>query len=81
MLDLHIWDFEDMMSEAYIRSEFRNLSTTNVTFTSRHSRKDGSTYAVEVTATGAKVRGEPMVLTISRDITDRLRAEKAIKTS
>jgi len=75
VLGLRTWDFEALMSEADVRAGFADLSTTNVTFESVHVRKDGSTYPVEVSATGAVWGGQNLVLCVCRDITDRKRAE------
>jgi PAS domain S-box-containing protein len=78
---LHTWDFEAIMTEAQIRKDFKDLTQTNCTFQSKHRRKDGTTYDVEVCAGGAMVFNEPMVLTLSRDITERKKAEEALKES
>jgi two-component system cell cycle sensor histidine kinase/response regulator CckA len=79
VLGLHTWDWEDIMSEAEIRCNFADLSKTNATFETRHRRKDGTVYDAEVTACGTKLGDESMVLTITRDITDRKLAEKALR--
>lgn len=78
VLSLHTWDWEAIMNEADIRSNFADLTQTKITFETRHRRKDGTVYDVEVTAAGAKLGEEPMVLTISRDITERKNAEEAL---
>jgi len=44
-------------------------------------RKDGSTIQIEVSATPFRHRGEPHVLAIARDITERKRAESALRAS
>ena len=76
VLRLYTWDFEANVSEEQIRADFADVSKTNKTFETKHRRKDGSIYDVEVSASGALVQGEPLVVTISRDITDRKRAEE-----
>ena len=81
VLSLHTWDWEAVMSEAEIRANFADLTKTKTTFQTRHRRRDGTIYDAEVTACGAKVGGESMVLTIIRDITDREEAELALKES
>jgi PAS domain S-box-containing protein len=70
-LGLHTWDFEAILTEAEIRSNFPDLSITKTTFETRHRRKDGTIYDAEVTACGAKLGDESMVLAITRDITER----------
>jgi signal transduction histidine kinase len=44
-------------------------------FTTIHRRSDGSTFPVEVSLSGANIGGEPLVLSIIRDITTRRQAE------
>jgi len=46
-----------------------------------HRRKDGSTFPVEAHTTLVSYGGHGFVLTVCRDITDRLRAEEAIRQS
>ncbi|MBW1783710.1 MAG: PAS domain S-box protein [Deltaproteobacteria bacterium] len=81
VLSLHTWDWEAVMSEAEIRANFADLAKTKTTFETRHRRKDGTIYDAEVTACGAKLGDETMVLTIIRDITDRKEADSALKQS
>jgi PAS domain S-box-containing protein len=45
------------------------------TYETRHRRKDGSIFPVEVTAQGTTIAGEPTILSIIRDITERKRTE------
>ncbi len=81
LLGLHTWDWETQMSEAEIRSRFADLSTARVVFETRHRRRDGSVYDAEVSVAGARVGGESLIFTVSRDITERKRAEEALRTS
>jgi PAS domain S-box-containing protein len=78
---LHTWDWEETMTEADIRKAFGDLTTINMTFETRHCRKDGSTYDVEVGASGTMVGGEPMVFVVCRDITFRKQSENAVRES
>lgn len=79
VLTLHTWDWEASMTEADIRTDFADLTKTKTTFETQHLRKDGTTYDAEVTACGAKLGHEIMVMTISRDITERKNSEKALR--
>jgi len=81
VVSLHTWDWEAIMTEAEIRSNFADLTKTKTTFETRHRRKDGTIYDAEVTACGAKLGDESMVLTITRDISDRKEAELVLKES
>ncbi len=75
---LHSWDWDDMYSEAEIRSAFRDLTKVNRTFETRHRRKDGTVYEAEVSAGGARVGDESLIITITRDISERKRAEASL---
>lgn len=79
VLTLHTWDWEAIMTEPEIRTAFSDLTKTSAVFESRHRRKDGSLYDVEVSACGTQVGEEALVFTISRDITERKRAEDELR--
>lgn len=51
------------------------------TFESRHMRKDGTAMPVEVTLGSVRLPQGPVVLGLARDITDRKRAEEALRQS
>ena len=53
-----------------------------LTFESRHRRKDGTLFPVEVRSRRfVSPEGRPLVLTLTRDITERKRAEEALRES
>jgi len=81
VLGLHTWDYESNLSEAQVREQFADLSNISVTFESRHRRKDGSFYEVEVSATGTSINGSNVVITVTRDISARKAAERALHDS
>ncbi len=78
ILTLHTWDFEANFSEAQIRRAFADLTKVDARFESRYRRKDGSEFDVEVSANGRSVQGEPVVITITRDTSERKLAERTI---
>ncbi len=71
----HTWDFEAQFDEAKIRSDMPDVSKVQATFETIHQRRDGTTYAAEVSASGAMIENQPMVITITRDISERKRLE------
>ncbi len=74
VLGMHTWDFEANYTQEQILG-FPLGSTNNKVIETRHRRKDGSIYDAEVSASSALMWGEPVVFTISRDITARKKAE------
>lgn len=78
---LHAWDFEAVLTEEQIKQTFMNFSKVYDRFETKHRRKDGTTYDVEVSASGVVIGSEPIVVTISRDISERKKAERDILES
>jgi len=52
-----------------------------ILFETVHRRKDGSTFPVEVSSQGATIGGTRTLLSVIRDITERKRAEDALRES
>ena len=81
VIGLHTWDIEAVMSERQIREEFADFSRLHRVFESRHRRRDGSEYDVEVSVSSSDWAGQPQVLCICRDISERKRVEQALRES
>jgi PAS domain S-box-containing protein len=79
ILNLHTWDWDAVMTETEIRTNFMDITKTNTVFETRHRRKDGTIFDVEVSASGTKVGDEALVFTINRDITERKRVEEELR--
>ena len=75
LFQLHTWDFDANQDEAGIRADFADLENVSLVFETRHRRKDGSLYDVEVSASGTRWSGQNLVLCICRDITERKQAQ------
>ena len=52
-----------------------------ILFETSHRRKDGSTFPVEVSSQGATIGGVRTLVSVVRDITERKRAEEALRDS
>ncbi|NUN68089.1 MAG: PAS domain S-box protein [Bacteroidetes bacterium] len=81
LLQMHTWDIEVNMTETEIRRAFADIANVRHTFETHHRRKDGSTFDVEISASGTKIGGIPLIITICRDITERKRMEDALRSS
>ena len=79
LVGLHTWDFDAALSEQEIRSGFADLQSTSQVFETRHRRKDGSIYDVEVSASGTRWAGQNLVLCICRDISQRKQTQTQLQ--
>jgi PAS domain S-box-containing protein len=79
VLGLHTWDYEANLSREDIEREFPDLTQVEARFETRHRRKDGVVFDVEISAKGRSVQDEPMVIIIVRDITERKQAQRDIQ--
>ena len=50
-------------------------------FETRHRRKDGTTYDVEISTNGATIAGQKLIFCVCRDVTERKQMEKSLKES
>lgn len=57
----------------------RIYKTKAHSFVTRHTRKDGSRFPVEITVNYTKINGENMVFSFVKDITERVQSEKALR--
>ena len=67
------WHQEDL--------ESRVLAGASIRMASQHRRKDGTTYAVEVHLNRTDVAGQPMILSVARDVSQQQRAHEALRQS
>jgi PAS domain S-box-containing protein len=75
VLGLYTWDYEAVKTREQIQKDFSYFPSVNMVFESRHRRKDGTVFDVEVSTSGALVGEQALVFAICRDITERKRDE------
>jgi PAS domain S-box-containing protein len=75
------WEYEAGFDEATIRRDFADALAVRGTFESRHRRKNGSVFPVEVSACGVAIQGEFFFVAVVRDITERKAVEQALRDS
>lgn len=78
---MYTWDFDALSAKKDIIRNFNTNQDFDRTFTSRHRRKDGSTYEVEVSAISFHWQGERFVYCSCRDISERKTAAEAVQKS
>src|SRR5262245_56093422 len=69
LLSLRIFDLRDPATTHLIPEQMLEADEKGITFETRHRRKDGSTFPVEVSSRGAGTGGERVLLSVIRDIT------------
>jgi PAS domain S-box-containing protein len=72
------WTREQL--QELLQEKLRKVDDDNVLET-RHRCKDGSVFDVEVSATRVRIGGEQLFFCVTRDITERKRAEQALRES
>ncbi|MCB1955237.1 MAG: PAS domain S-box protein [Rhodocyclaceae bacterium] len=78
---LHIWDWDATMTEAEIKARFADLTNFSASFETVHRRADGSTYEAEISAQSVALDGQMVSVAITRDISERKRAERLARES
>jgi PAS domain S-box-containing protein len=81
VLKLHIWDFEALRNREQVLEEIKTLGPEGDHFETRHRRKDGTVFDVEVSSNSAVYAGQKLIFSVSRDITERKQAEEALRES
>jgi two-component system NtrC family sensor kinase len=81
VLKLHIWDFEAQLNREQILEKIRNMGPEGDHFETRHRRKDGTVFDVEISSNSAVYQGQKLIFSVSRDITERKQAEEALRES
>ncbi len=78
---LYVWDWDAQWDRDHLMGRIRNVDQAGEHFETRHRRKDGSIYDVEISTNGAVFEGQKMVFCVCRDITERKGAEKVLRES
>ncbi|MDQ7799098.1 MAG: PAS domain S-box protein [Candidatus Edwardsbacteria bacterium] len=76
---LHVWDWEFQYTREQTMDMIGNVDEAGDFFETRHRRKDGTIYDVEISTNGAAFEGEKLIFCVCRDITDRKKAEDELR--
>jgi len=79
--DLHVWDYDDHMTRDQILEAMATIQSVPTTFETCHRRKDGNLVDVEVSSTAIELGADTVYYAVVRDITDRKRAQEALRVS
>ncbi|HDQ40357.1 MAG TPA: PAS domain S-box protein, partial [Desulfonatronum sp.] len=75
VLQLHVWDWDTQWPRETLLEMIRQVDAEGEHFETRHRRKDGTLYDVEISTNGAVFDGRKLVFCVCRDITERKQAE------
>lgn len=79
LLSLTIYDLRAEWTIPDIRAQMERAEACGLLFETVHRRQDGSTFPVEVSASGASIGGERVLVSIIRDITERRDVVEAMR--
>jgi PAS domain S-box-containing protein len=75
VMQLHVWDWDAQWTKAQLLEKTASIDVSGDHFVTKHRRKDGSIYDVEISTSGTMYRGNKLIFCICRDITERKREE------
>jgi PAS domain S-box-containing protein len=81
VLKLDVWDWEYQYPPEQVKEMIRTVTEEGDHFETRHRRKDGTTYDVEISTNGAIFAGQKLIFCVCRDITERKKAENELHES
>ncbi|MCA1618107.1 MAG: PAS domain S-box protein, partial [Acidobacteria bacterium] len=79
LLAMGIGDLRAPETAELLPEQLRQANAGGALFETRHRRRDGSTFPVEVSATGADLGGERLLLSVTRDLSERKRMEDELR--
>ncbi|PKO49758.1 MAG: hypothetical protein CVU28_14780, partial [Betaproteobacteria bacterium HGW-Betaproteobacteria-21] len=76
---LHVWNWDGQLDRETIEGMIRSIDFTGDCFETRHRRKNGEEFDVEVTTNCAYYNGSKLIFCNCRDITERKRDHEKIR--
>jgi PAS domain S-box-containing protein len=81
LLQLHVWDWDASFPPETLVGMIRTVDESGDHFETRHRRKDGTVYDVEISTNGAVFAGRKLIFCVCRDITEQKRAQEELRSS
>jgi PAS domain S-box-containing protein len=79
--ELRVWDWEFQYPREQVQEMICSVDEKGDHFETRHRRKDGTTYDVEISTNAAMFAGHKLIFCVCRDITSRKQAEEELRQS
>jgi PAS domain S-box-containing protein len=79
--ELYVWDWDTHIERAQLLEMIRTIDEAGDHFETQHYRKDGTILDVEISTNATVFSGKKLIFCVIRDITERKRAEEALKKS
>mgnify|MGYP000384624665 CR=1 FL=1 len=76
---LHVWDWDTQFPKEQIIEMIRGVDEAGDHFETRHRRKDGSWFDVEISSNAAVFSDQKLIFCVCRDITERKQAEEKLR--
>jgi PAS domain S-box-containing protein len=81
LLRRRVHDLRDSSDAALTAAQMAQADSVGITFQTRHQRRDGTPFPVEVSSRGATKGGQRLLVSVIRDISERRQAEEALRLS
>ena len=76
---LNVADWDAKWTREELQEKMDEMIDGSAVFETRHRCKDGSIFDAEVSATGVRIAGEKLFFCVTRDVTERKRAEERLQ--
>jgi PAS domain S-box-containing protein len=76
---LGVWDWDCKWTKIQLLEMAKTVDARGDHFETRHRRKDGTIYNVEISTNGAVFRGRKLIFCVCRDISDRKETEARLR--
>jgi PAS domain S-box-containing protein len=79
--ELHTWDWDKNFPPEKLLEMGRAVDEKGLHLETQHHRKDGAVIDVDISINGAVIAGQKLIFCVCRDITERKKADEALRES